>query len=291
VQHPYDPALVPLHEETVALYRDLGVLEGEPAGVLVLGRDRAAVEPHAAAAPELEPELLDARAAEPAVAEGIAACRLRSGYPIPPLAATLAFAELAREAGAVLHTHSEAALSDLDAGAVLVAAGPWTPEVVDPSGAWRPIAPVWGVNVELALADPPRAILEEGGVAEAHGGGAPPSLFSLVTVGGVSALGSTFLDREPDPARHAPELLRRGAAFVPELARAAPVSVRACARPQSFDGRPLLGAVRDGVYVAAGHGPWGISVGPASARLVADAILGRGDPIPAALDAARACAA
>ena len=60
------------------------------------------------------------------------------------------------------------------------------------------------------------------------------------------------------------------------------VSVRACARPLSADGRPLLGPLPgvDGLFVAAGHGPWGISLGPGSARLVADAVLGRADIAP-----------
>ena len=45
----------------------------------------------------------------------------------------------------------------------------------------------------------------------------------------------------------------------------------------SADGRPLLGPLPgvEGLFVAAGHGPWGISLGPGSARLVADAVLGR----------------
>ena len=65
--------------------------------------------------------------------------------------------------------------------------------------------------------------------------------------------------------------------------------VRTCARPQSIDGRPLIGAVpgRRGLYVCAGHGPRGISTGPASARLTADAILGREPVIPPELDAGR----
>jgi glycine/D-amino acid oxidase-like deaminating enzyme len=66
-------------------------------------------------------------------------------------------------------------------------------------------------------------------------------------------------------------------------------SSRACARPQSVDGRPLIGAVPGlrRLYVCAGHGPWGISTGPASARLVVDEILGRAPAIPVELDAAR----
>jgi glycine oxidase len=52
-------------------------------------------------------------------------------------------------------------------------------------------------------------------------------------------------------------------------------ATRACARPQSFDGRPLVGPVpgASGLFLAAGHGPWGISCGPATARAVVDAML------------------
>ena len=66
------------------------------------------------------------------------------------------------------------------------------------------------------------------------------------------------------------------ARFVPELAGTHAVSVRACARPMSADGRPLLGPLpaAEGLFVATGHGPWGVSLGPGSARLVADAVLG-----------------
>jgi glycine/D-amino acid oxidase-like deaminating enzyme len=62
-----------------------------------------------------------------------------------------------------------------------------------------------------------------------------------------------------------------------------------CARPLSSDGRPLVGRVPgiDRLWIAAGHGPWGISTGPATARLVADDILGRPVVLPAALDVAR----
>ena len=76
---------------------------------------------------------------------------------------------------------------------------------------------------------------------------------------------------------------------MPAIAGARVVSVRACARPLSIDERPLLGAVpgMPGVFVAAGHGPWGISTGPASARLVGAAILGENVAIPPELDAAR----
>jgi len=179
------------------------------------------------------------------------------------------------------------------AGAVLVAAGPWTPAVIDPSGGWRPIRPVWGVNVEVTLEDPPAAILEEAGVEGAVQGTTAPLLFSIVTADGRSALGSTFLDAEPDPDGLADQLVRNGAAFLPALAEARIVGAHACARPQSLDGRPLVGPVPGvaGLHVAAGHGPWGISTGPASARMAAEAIVGRGAAVPAELAVERACGA
>jgi glycine/D-amino acid oxidase-like deaminating enzyme len=150
--------------------------------------------------------------------------------------------------------------------------------------------PLWGVNVELRLRRPPRHALEQAGVEDlGTAGERAGSIFSLVTHGGASALGSTFLPERPDAAALAPVLVERGARFVPAIAEAPVVSVRSCARPQAADGRPLLGPAAgvEGLFLAAGHGPWGISLGPGSARLVADAALGRPAPIPAALDARR----
>jgi len=51
----------------------------------------------------------------------------------------------------------------------------------------------------------------------------------------------------------------------------------------------MLGQLDERTYVASGHGAWGITLGPASARLVADQILGRPAEIPPALDVKRSC--
>jgi glycine/D-amino acid oxidase-like deaminating enzyme len=110
-----------------------------------------------------------------------------------------------------------------------------------------------------------------------------------VTADGVSAVGSTFLPERPDAEARAPGLLAAGARYLPALAEPGAVASRACPRPQSFDGRPLLGPLPgiEGAHVAAGHGAWGISLGPGSAELVVEGVLGRGAPIPAALAASR----
>ncbi len=305
LQHPMDEVLTEIFARSEALYAELG--HGfelpEHAGVLVVGEDAAALEPSradiAARFPELRAEAVDPHEAEPVLAEGLAGYRLATGRPVPPAAATHAFAARARAAGAELREGTAAtplsgttgvrtAAGDEPAGAVVVAAGPWTSALVDPTGAWRPVAPAWGVNVELRLAHPPRHSLEEGGVEDLLSpDGVLGPLFSLVTRDGVSALGSTFLAEQPDPAELAPALFERGSRFVPALGGTQMASVRACARPMSADGRPLLGPLADGLFVATGHGPWGVSLGPGSARLVADAVLGRDPAIPPELAADR----
>jgi glycine/D-amino acid oxidase-like deaminating enzyme len=309
VQHPMEPALLPLFTESVGHYRDLAAhgfhLPAEPNGLLILGEDEAALAPELAALggyPELAAQALapgEPARLEPGLAPHLAGVRLETGYAVPPAAATAAFAARADAAGGSVRTGAPATLAPggiavdgvhVPAGVVVVAAGPWTPALVDPAGTWRPIAPLWGVNVEVRLAAPPRHALEEIGIEQLISRrGDPPPLFSLVTADGVSSLGSTFLPAEPDAAALAPRLHARGARFLPALADTPITSVRACARPQSADGRPLLGRApgRDDVVVAAGHGPWGISLGPASGRLVADLVLGRLAAPPPAFDPAR----
>jgi glycine/D-amino acid oxidase-like deaminating enzyme len=324
LQHPMDEALTDIFAASEALYAELGhgfELPPEVVGVLVVGDDAAALEPIRAEIagqfPELAAEALDApHKLEPALAEDLAAFRLDTGRPVPPAAATRAFAARAREAGAEIREGVAATpringgnpggdrgtaadggravgvrtpQGEEPAGTVVVAAGPWSAALVDPSGAWRPVVPSWGVNVELRLSHPPRHSIEETGIESLKtSGGAAGPLFSIVTRGGVSALGSTFLPERPDPAELAPALLERGTRFIPQLAGTHAASLRACARPASPDGRPLLGPLAtQGLFLATGHGPWGVSLGPGSARLVADAVLGKPAKIPPELAAMR----
>jgi glycine/D-amino acid oxidase-like deaminating enzyme len=312
IQHPFDPVLAELHAETLRHFAELEGFElpATPAGVLMLATERSAVEGPAAAIardqPELEPVLMDPHAVrelEPALGEALWGCRLETGYPVRPAAATLAFAERARRAGAALSEGSGARPwvaggrlrgvtlggRERPAGAVLVCAGPWSPAVIDPTRSWRPIAPVWGVVIDVEVEDPPRHVVEQAGVEDVGAGAQEPpdSIFSLVAADGAVSVGSTFLTEEPDPVAWIPDLRRRAARFVPAVARARVGGARACARPVSVDGRPLVGELaHEGLWVAAGHGPWGISTGPATGRLVADAVLGRAS-VPAALAAGR----
>lgn len=332
IQHPFDPVLGPLYAESLARYRALAdasegafTLGATPAGLLLLHPDADAageqLDRLRRRVPELAPELVTPEALaelEPFLAPGPTAIRLATGFPIPPASATEAWAALAERRGAELLVglagrvetaagRAEAVVLDdgtrIAAGAVLVAAGPWSPALVDPEGAWRPIRPTYGVTVQLRLgASAPRHVVEEDEVdgvnradaATARASAAssdldePPSLFSIASAGGISTLGSTFLSSEPDPARMEPLLLRRATAFLPAIAEAEIVGRRMCARPQSIDGRPFIGAVPgiEGLFVCAGHGPWGISTGPATAAMAARAVLDGTAP-PNELAAAR----
>jgi len=301
LQHPFDVHFVPLHEASLALYRELSeaddgfALPAGPAGLMLVSLDEAAVTTAASALardwPELAPAVLPpelATALEPALAEGVAACRVETGYPVAPSAATLAFARRAERAGARLLIGTEATpvvesgrvagvrLGNGDlvtSGQVLIAAGPWTPALI-PGWSQDPfISSLWGVVVSTSLPGRPTHVLEELGIdSQDFRDG---RMFSLVSVGENTSVGSTFLNYEPDPARLAPEILGRARSFVPGLANGPIESVRACARPITRDGRPVIGALpeMDGLFVCAGHGPWGISTGPASSRLVADQML------------------
>jgi glycine/D-amino acid oxidase-like deaminating enzyme len=312
LQHPMDPALVPLYEASLELYAELEhgfAFPAEATGTLVVGTDAAALAAdHEAATthfPELAPEWLEGpalQAAEPALAGDLCAYRLNTGRPVPPAAATRAWAERARAAGAQIAVRRRATLARRDgrvagvivdrelapADAVVVAAGPWSPAALGATG-WSAVGPLWGVVAQVRLAEPPRHAIEQAGVEALTSPGAPDSLFSIVTADGISAVGSTFTPDEPDAAAVAPILLERGARYVPALRGAAIEHVRACARPLSADGRPLLGPVPgvDGLHLLTGHGPWGITLGPGSARVVAEGVLGRAAGIAPELAAAR----
>jgi glycine/D-amino acid oxidase-like deaminating enzyme len=337
VWYPADPVLGSLYRETLARYRTLVDevaaalpadapgrefrLGAEPAGILTLGTDEDALRAQAAAItvtnPDFRPVYIgpdELRRVEPGLADGLAAVRLDIGFPVAPASASRAFAGVAERRGARIREGVDARVARsgtraigvvtpdglVEAGAVAVTAGPWSPELVDPTGAWRPILPFWGAIVELELEAPPRHVLEEadidaaiepdGGLA-ADAGGATG--FSLVTADGRTSLGSTFLPFEPDPRDYESRIRAGGARYLPAIAGSPTRGLRACARPLALDGRPLVGAVPgvDRLFIAAGHGPWGISTGPASARHAAALVLGEADlrstDVAAATDAAR----
>ena len=322
IQHPFDPVLGALHIRSLTLYRDLEQtdafgLSAEPAGILLLTRD---LDDAAQRAADLQDEFSDLGAValdpqavsqlEPTIAPGWAAVLVHSGYPTRPDGATRAWAARAARAGVDIRVGAGARpvmeagriggvdMTDgthLAADAVLLAAGPWVPDLL-PSDGWRPaITRTWGVTVQVQPAAVPSHILEEGTVhtinvagGMAVAGSDVPSIFSLMPAASLATIGSTFVATEPDPALVAPLLLERAAAFVPGIASAELIGFRVCGRPQSADGYPFIGPVPgvEGLTICAGHGPWGISTGPASAELAVASMVS-GTPVPNQLRADR----
>ena len=305
IEHPLDPPRAPLYDESVELYKRFGVIGGPPGGLLGVARMPEGPQALAAAAepfPALEPQLLDSdelRALDPELAGDLLGCRIQTGYPTQPLAATARIAELAREQGVTIVEGERAqvqlrgdrvtgvrtAAGETPVGRVLVAAGPWTPELLAPGEGRHPVVFDWGVTVHIEFTGRLRHRIEELPVADGPDAAADgiSGRWEVTPTSDMTVLGATHSPERPDERAGAQDVLRRTARFVPAAGRARITDVRACARPTSFDARPLIGrCLAEGLCAVTGHGPYGISLGPASARMAVDALL-HDAPVPAEL--------
>jgi D-amino-acid dehydrogenase len=77
------------------------------------------------------------------------------------------------------------------------------------------------------------------------------------------------------------EVLSEALRVAPGLASAEIRDIRVGLRPYSADTMPVLGPVPgvDDVYLATGHGPTGLTLGPYSGKAIADLVLGQGPPV------------
>jgi D-amino-acid dehydrogenase len=160
---------------------------------------------------------------------------------------------------------------DITCGALAVTGGAWSA----PMGEWLhaplPITPTKGQIVHLATEEE---------------SGSWPIVQPLLThylvpwPGGRVACGGTF---EPGAGFSATvtaaglhELLRECLTVAPGLADATYLQTRVGLRPTSPDDRPVLGPIPgwDNAWVATGHGANGLLLGPYSAKLLAEQIVG-----------------
>ena len=261
LQHPLDERLTAWHVASVALHRQVADLPDEPEGLLILGRDRIDGLP-----PELAPQVVDdAREAEPLVVAPMPGVLLNTGWVVGPTALTQAWWRRAEAAGARLVTSGE---TPPPAEVTLVATGAWTAGVT----------PLYGVTARVHPRFAARHILEESAV-DSIVDGAEAEFFTLVG----DVLGSSFNRSEPDAGVVADRLRERARPFIGAVEV---TGARACPRPQSPDGLPFIGQTGERTWVCAGHGPWGISTGPATAQLVVRAML-EGAEIPLNVQPAR----
>ncbi len=156
------------------------------------------------------------------------------------------------------------------AGKVVVCAGAWTGRLLAQMGA--PAVPVRPVRGQMLLYRAPRDTVHHILIRESHY--LIPRRDGRVLVG--STMEETGFDKTPTPDA-AEELARVAESLVPALARCPREAHWAGLRPGSPDGVPFIGPLPgwNGLYVNAGHFRNGVVTAPASARLLADLVLGR----------------
>jgi len=166
---------------------------------------------------------------------------------------------------------------ELEADAVVLAAGPWTGRV---AGRWLPpVHGLKGYSVTLhASGVPAHALFVD--YRTADGRALEPEIFPRPD-GEVYVCGMA----DPAPLPGSPEevsvddtacdVLARAAGRVSTALAAAPIARRqACYRPVTDDGLPLIGRIPGlrSAYVATGHGPWGMLNAPATGLALAELI-------------------
>lgn len=160
----------------------------------------------------------------------------------------------------------------IGADTVVVAAGAWTAQVCVGAGMRLPVGPQRGQIVHARL---PGTDTGSWPVVLAD---RDPYLVAFPA--GRVVLGAT---REQAGFRYHTTvagiggLLAAAAALAPGLREAELLDTRIGFRPVTSDGRPLLGQLAEGLIIAAGHGPEGLTAGPWSGLAVAH--LATGQPV------------
>lgn len=169
----------------------------------------------------------------------------------------------------------------LSADSVVVATGAWLPRLAKPLGVRVPVRAGRGYSFSVSTDEP----VEHPVYLPTQRIACSPYQGRLRIAGTMEFLGP---DEPPRPRR-----IRAMLNQVDGLLRGVDLDDRrdewVGSRPVTPDGLPLAGATAvPGVYVAGGHGMWGIVLGPATGRLLARQIVtGEIDPILAPFDPLR----
>src|SRR3954468_17599083 len=225
---------------------------------------------------QLEPRLATAALARAAVRQGA------------ELSLDTAVVRIVREpSGRAIGVETAAGL--IAASAVVVAAGVWTPALLETCGLSVPVTPRKGqvVVLERSPVRFARKLSEAGYVAAVEADDAALQIAMVVesTPSGTTLLGSSRqhvgFDREIDLGV-AGAIARRAARFFPVLRDARALRVYAGLRPLTPDHLPIIGAFAEApnVCVATGHEGAGIGLAPATGELVAAWHTGAPSPLP-----------
>jgi glycine/D-amino acid oxidase-like deaminating enzyme len=168
----------------------------------------------------------------------------------------------------------------IEGDAVVIAMGPWS---ILAAG-WLPLPRVFGVKghsllLETGAKVPAEALFLE--YREATGTMHSPEVFPradgttyVCAISSESPLPLNPADVVPNPGA-IERLQAMCARLSPALAESTILARQSCYRPVTQDGLPLIGPVPslDRVYVATGHGAWGILNAPATGEAMAELII------------------
>jgi D-lysine oxidase len=208
-----------------------------------------------------------------------------------PLAVTQAYAALFRRLGGVIVSGDARSLhraghgwrvetneGGIDAPEVVVALGPWAPDVLEPLGLKLPMAVKRGYHRHFRSIG--NAALERPVVDVENG-----YLITPMQQGIRLTTGAEFAARDAKPT---PVQFDR---LMPKARELFPLGARADdktwlgSRPCFPDSRPVIGRAPGlpGLWLAIGHAHWGLTLGPVTGHLIADMITGEPpfcDPAP-----------
>jgi D-lysine oxidase len=167
---------------------------------------------------------------------------------------------------------------ELDARMAVVALGPWTPDVLSPLGINLPLAVKRGYHWQFhprgnAGLNRPVVDVENGYCV------APMEQGLRITTG------AEFARRDSPPTPHQFKLLLPAANKLFPLGQPLELSPWLGSRPCFADSRPVIGRApgHTDLWLAYGHAHWGLTLGPATGRLIAELMTGANpfcDPAP-----------
>lgn len=166
----------------------------------------------------------------------------------------------------------------IDARRVVVAGGAWSPNFGTQLAVDVPVEPQRGQVAHVEVND---AATSDWPIVKGF-----RHHYIVPWTGGRIVCGATREDRAGFDPRltvgGVRTVLDEGLRVAPGLEDATLAELRVGLRPLSADGLPVLGAVPkvDGAFLATGHGPTGLTLGPYSGKLVAEAVRGDAGAIP-----------
>jgi glycine/D-amino acid oxidase-like deaminating enzyme len=172
------------------------------------------------------------------------------------------------------------------AGAVVVAAGPWSAALAEHAGVRLPLAPRKGQLVRLAPAEIRHKVVDGSYLASVLSADAGLQVTTVVetTWDGDVLVGSSRerrgFDTEVDDAV-SEAMIARAARLFPRVASLPRLAAWAGLRPWLPDHLPAIGPSKalEGLWLATGHEGAGVALGPVTGRLIAQAYCGEPSPI------------